>query len=100
MMKLKKLLLAAAIALALCFAVRAAAENGGIKPCASDCNRTYIFRDEGGYVACCEQGEDEPFLITNVRVTDLTPKDRQMLSQGVSVRGARAMSRALEDYTS
>lgn len=61
-------------------------------------NRTYVLREHDGVVACYEEQADEPFLITDVKVIDLPPKDRSMLADGVVVVGSRALSRALEDY--
>ncbi len=59
----------------------------------------YVFKDYNGRVACYEEGAKDPFLVTDVVVNDLTELDREMLGKGVVVSGAKAMSRALEDYT-
>ncbi len=96
---MKKLILAAA-AVAVCVAIGALIGAAHEEPVPGDCNRTYVFRDEGGFVACFELGESEPFLVTDIEVKDLTPLDRVMLRSGVEVYGARAMSRTLEDYCS
>ncbi len=63
-------------------------------------SKTYIIREYCGMVACFEEDSDEPFLVTDTPVRNLPPMDRQMLSGGVKVVGARALSRALEDYRS
>ena len=59
----------------------------------------YVLKEYEGRVACFEEGECMPFLVTDVIVKDLLPTDRKKLNEGVTVTGAKAMSRALEDYT-
>lgn len=88
------LLLAAAIVMIVSDAKKASRASAP-----AECERTYVFRDCGGYVACFELGSDEPFLVTDKPTRELTPLDREMLSRGVEVHGAKAMTRALEDYT-
>ena len=97
---MKKLLLAAAVIAALCLAAYTLTGRAERELPAADYSRTYIFRELDGVVACYEQGEEKPFLVTSVEVKNLTPKDRVLLAAGVDVHGARAMSRALEDYAS
>ena len=101
---MKKLIIAAISIIAVCIAVNAFAAYAwgerGKNIDVNDCTRKYIFREENGFVVCCEEDEDEPFLVTEIRVRELTPLDRAMLKNGVEVVGARAMTRALEDYGS
>ncbi len=61
-------------------------------------NSTYIIKNYEGKVACFEEESDSPFMITEIYVINLPPVDRKMLANGVEVVGAKALSRALEDY--
>lgn len=63
-------------------------------------NRTYIIKEYNGMVAGFEENSEEPFLVTEIEVKNLPPTDRKMLAGGVEVVGAKAFSRALEDYRS
>jgi len=63
-----------------------------------DVDRIYIIKDYGGKVSCFEQNSNSPFIITETEVINLPPKDRRMLREGIKVKGARKLSRALEDY--
>jgi len=62
-------------------------------------NRIYIIKEYNGKVACFEKDAEYPFIITEIKVFDLPPLDRKMLSNGVEVNGAKEMSRALEDFS-
>ena len=97
---MKRLIITTLSIIAVCFGINAAAAHAKHTNTPDDCIRTYIFREYNGVVACFEEDEDEPFLVTNVPVKNLTPIDRVLLSAGVEVHGAAAMSRALEDYCS
>ena len=61
-------------------------------------NRVYIIKEYNGRIACFEQYASTPFIVTDIKVLDLPPLDRKMLSHGVEVNGAKEMSRALEDF--
>ncbi len=98
MNKYKKIIVAAAVCILLVTAIYFISAQASEPPQEPTVHR-YIFKDYGGRVACYEEGAEEPFLVTEVIVKDLTPLDRKMLSEGVEVTGAKAMSRALEDYT-
>ena len=97
---MKRLICAAALIFSVCAVIGLI--SAGAKPQAdvSDCCRTYIFRSYNGVVACFEEGEEKPFLVTSRKISDLPPLDRIMLAAGVEVVGARAMTRTLEDLTS
>ncbi len=98
---MKKLLCAVFAAITIGILVNLYISN--IKPNTApgnECSRTYVFGEVDGYVACFEKGESKPFLITKKRVSELPELDREMLSGGIEVHGARAVSRGLEDYCS
>lgn len=97
---MKKIIATSAAALAACTVFAKAAVTDTPTEPMSDCKETYILRDYEGYVACFDEGADEPFLVTGTRVSDLRPLDGIMLQGGVEFHGAQAVSRALEDYCS
>lgn len=98
---MKRLILATLSIIIVCAAVNIAVINAkSYNDDAHTGNRTYIIREYEGKVACFETDSSEPFIVTERLVRDLTPIDRQMLSGGVEVVGAKNLSRALEDYNS
>ncbi len=101
---MKKIIISIICIITLCAIIFALSDNEKTVPASvaeTPCgNRIYIFRNFNGFVACYEQGQSEPFLITQTKVENLRPLDEIMLSDGVEVCGSKAMSRALEDYCS
>ncbi len=96
---MKKLIITSVLIISVCFAVnRAIAADS--RPASAEVHRTYIIKNYEGKVACFETDEKTPFIVTDVETKNLPPLDRKMLENGVEVVGAKAMSRALEDYKS
>ena len=98
MKSLKKLIISTITIIAVCIVINFAVITARSEDTPPTGNRTYIIKNYEGKVACFEENSTSPFLVTEVEVINLTPLDRQMLEGGVEVVGARAMSRALEDY--
>ena len=98
MKRMKKLIISTLSIIAVCMAINFAVITAKSENTPTTGNRTYIIRNYDGKVACFEEDSTSPFLVTEVDVTTLPPLDRHMLEGGVEVVGARAMSRALEDY--
>lgn len=97
---MKKLIIAAASAAAICLGANELIAAAKPKPEPADCSRSYIVGEYNGFVACYDIGAQEPFLVTQRKVSELKPLDELLLANGVEVKGARAMSRALEDLCS
>ncbi|MBQ1546209.1 MAG: hypothetical protein IIZ59_01605 [Clostridia bacterium] len=97
---MNKMIATGAAALAACTVFAKTAMSDAPPETISDCKETYILRDYEGYVACFDEGADEPFLVTGTLVANLRPLDEIMLRDGVELHGAQAVSRALEDYCS
>lgn len=95
---MKKLIIATLSIVLVCIAVNFAVITAKSENTPQTGNRTYIIKNYDGKVACFEEDSESPFLITDVQIITLPPLDREMLEGGVEVIGARAMSRALEDY--
>ena len=95
---MKKMILTTLSIIALCTVINYTAVSAKSEPPILSANRTYILREYNGVIACFEENVDEPFLITEVIVRYLPPKDRSMLKSGIKIIGSRALSRALEDY--
>lgn len=53
-----------------------------------------------GFVAVFREGEEKPFYITEARVSDLPPKDRQLLTEGIITQSRKEVDRLLLDYCS
>ncbi len=85
--------------LGICFVLNMYIANMQRSFTPADCERRYTLQEYGGFVACFEQGERLPFFVTKRKVSELPSLDREMLCAGVTVKGARAYTRALEDYT-
>ncbi len=99
-LNVKKLIIAAASAAAICLGANELIAAAKPKAEPADCIRSYIVGEYNGFVACYDIGTEEPFLITQRKVSELKPLDELLLANGVEVKGARAMSRALEDLCS
>ncbi len=95
---MKKLIIITLSVLALCSAVNYTVVSASTDIPTLTAGRTYILREYNGRIACFEENALKPFIITEVRVSDLPPADRTMLADGIRVTGAKQLSRALEDY--
>ena len=95
--KMKRLIIITLAVLSVNFAVNKAIAKAETQETLS-ANSIYIIKEYNGKVACFEKETDSPFIVTDIKVIDLPPLDRKMLSSGVEVNGSREMSRALEDY--
>ena len=95
---MKKLIFASLAIISLCAVINCSIVSAKTEPMSIPANRTYILREYNGVIACFEENTSKPFLITEVIVRYLPPKDRSMLKSGITVVGSRALSRALEDY--
>ncbi len=62
-------------------------------------NPAYIIGIYKGYVAVYKYGSDEPFKITEVPVSSLTPGDEVLLTKGIEVADDKELQKRLEDYS-
>lgn len=60
----------------------------------------YIIKAEKGYIVVYKKGENEPYLTTDCRVSNLPKGDALYLEKGIEIKGKENLMRALEDYCS
>ena len=95
---MKKLILITFLIVGICAAINITVASAKTEPDFMAGTRVYIIREYNGRVACFEESAVKPFLTTDVRVNDLPYADQLLLDDGISVSGAKQLSRALEDY--
>ena len=60
----------------------------------------YIIKAEKGYIVVYKKGENEPYLTTDCRLSNLPKGDALYLVKGVEIKGKENLMKALEDYCS
>lgn len=60
----------------------------------------YILKNNNGQLCVYIEGEDKPVLNTDTNISVLPKEDQKRLSEGIEVKGERALHKALEDYCS
>ena len=63
-------------------------------------NFDYIIKAEKGYIVVYKKGENEPYLTTDCRVSNLPKGDALYLEKGIEIKGKENLMKALEDYCS
>ena len=80
--------------------VMAAFMLAGCAFAASD-SEIYIMREKDGYVGVFTEGDAEnPIFMTDIVVLSLPEADREMLKEGIMVKGEEELRGILEDFGS
>ncbi|MDP4119883.1 MAG: BofC C-terminal domain-containing protein [Bacillota bacterium] len=61
---------------------------------------SYIVKDYNGKIAVFEEGQTEPFKVTNVPTNSLPKVDQNALKKGIKVKGQKELIKILQDYCS
>ncbi|MBR4889009.1 MAG: hypothetical protein IKU17_07680 [Clostridia bacterium] len=59
-----------------------------------------VLREHEGIIGVFADGNAEPFLTVNIRVSSLPGTDAALIRQGIAVESMEALQRLLEDYES
>lgn len=63
-------------------------------------NFDYIIKAKKGYIVVYKKGENEPYLTTDCRLSNLPKGDALYLEKGIEIKGKENLMKALEDYCS
>ena len=66
----------------------------------SSTNYAYLLRDYEGKLAVFEVGADEPFQVTDVRISTLPLVDQQALQAGIEAKDKAELTQLLNDFCS
>lgn len=77
-----------------------ATNNSSVSQSSGNESFDYIMKAENGYIVVYKKGENEPYLTTDCRVSNLPKGDALYLEKGIEIKGKENLMKALEDYCS
>ena len=66
----------------------------------SHSERSYILKAYEGKLAVFQSGADNPYRITDVRISSLPVMDQQALQEGIEAKNEKELSQLLNDFCS